>query len=196
VSNSNTLFIDVETSGYSRLNMLDRSDGYKYQIVSIGAIVASSTTWKPIDTFYVEMQWNKTSAWDFGAQNVHHLTREHLEEHGVPEEDGLAMFCEFLLKHYDTSKAITLGGHNVATFDRHFLLNLFKKYDMTLELSGRGIDTHTIGKVLYGTKDSNELFELIGVERAEHNALEDAQLALKIIRQTHKLFKGFTADGI
>ena len=195
MSNPNTLFIDVETSGYSRANMLDRSDGYKYQIVSIGAVVASSTTWKPIDTFYVELQWNKKSAWDFGAQGVHGLTREHLEENGLLEEEGLATFCEFLMKHYDTSKAITLGGHNVATFDRHFILNLFKKYDMTLELSGRCIDTHSIGKVLYGTKDSNELFELLGVERTEHNALEDAQLALKIIRQTRNMFKKLTDDG-
>lgn len=184
----NVLFFDVETSGYSKTNYSDRSNQYQFQIVSIGMIIVSPKTWKALDREYIEIQWNGTSAWDPGAERVHGLSKEYLLENGLPEEDAFDRICEFLVKHFDVAKPITLGGHNVSTFDRHFLLSLFDKYDSTIQVSGRAIDTYTLGKVLYGCDDSTQLFEMLGISRGDHNALEDTELALKAVRLSHNLF--------
>jgi DNA polymerase III epsilon subunit-like protein len=182
------LFLDVETSGYDFDNILDRSGGYRYQIVSIGLIVVSPTTWKVREELYVEIKYNGESFWDKKAEAVHGLTKDYLEENGLDEEEAFLVIAEFLTRHFDVNKPIILGGHNVSTFDRHFLVALFAKYDVKLSLSGRAIDTYSLGRVLFGTNDSTELFEMVGGERVTHNALEDAQLALKVVRMCNKLF--------
>lgn len=186
---SNILFIDVETSGYSKTNFEDRSNKYQFQIVSIGAIVADAKTWKERDRFYVEIQWNGESDWDPSAEKVHGLSKDYLREHGESEEQGFLQICEFILRHFDPAKHITLGGHNVSTFDRHFLIQLFDKYQATIQFSGRAVDTYTLGQVLFGCENSQELFEMLGIARTEHNALEDTQLALKAVRLSSSLFK-------
>jgi DNA polymerase III epsilon subunit-like protein len=186
---SRILFVDFETSGYHKDNYEDRSNKYEYQIVSIGAIVVSSGSWKAIDKFYTEVQWNGESKWDPQAEHIHGLSKQHLAEHGVPEEEALVAFAEFVAKNIDTTKQLTLGGHNVSTFDRHFLVSWFDKYQIPLQLSGRAIDTYTLGKVLFNAENSNELFELVGTTRKSHNALEDVELALKVVRMVSKLFK-------
>jgi len=156
-------------------------------MVSLGMIVVGAD-WRPREKFYTEIQWNGTSDWDPGAQRVHGLSKEHLEAEGVPEETAFLQICEFIATHFDISKPITLGGHNVSTFDRHFLLQLFNKYDAAIQLGGRAVDTYTLGKVLFGCENSNELFEMLGISRGDHNALEDAELALKAVRMSHQLF--------
>lgn len=189
VNSNSILFIDVETSGYDKYNLLDRSGDYKFQIVSIGLIVAStkSPNWKIRDTLYLEIQWNGTSSWDPVAEKVHGLSKADLDANGIPEEEAFDQICHFIMTHFDTNSTILLGGHNVGTFDRHFLLRLFDKYDCTINLSGRTIDTYSIGKVLYGCDNSTELFELMGNTRNAHNALEDAKLAYNIVRLSSQL---------
>ena len=184
---SNILFFDVETSGYSQQNFMDRSDGYNYQIVSIGMIAVDPSTWKPLAEQYTEIKWNGTSKWDKGAQRVHGLTPAYLEDNGVDEEDAFGLICHFLTQWFDVSKPIIIGGVNVSTFDRHFILSLFDKYESQLKLSGRSIDVAAIGTVLFGTTNSDELFEMFGVTRGVHNALEDAQAALTVARKTNRL---------
>ncbi len=182
------LFLDVETSGYSALNLLDRSNNYEYQIVSIGLVVTKPGSWKEIDRHYVEIKWNGSSAWDPGAEKIHKLSKDHLEEYGLIESDAVAEISNFILKHFNPDHQIMVGGHNVSTFDRHFLVSLFNKYGMQIRLSGRAIDTFSVGMTLLNCENSDQLFELIGVTRGEHNALEDTRLALKAIRLTSKLF--------
>ena len=183
------LFFDVETSGYDKINFEDRSGCYKFQIVSVGICIVNPLTWKEIDSFYIEIKWNGYSEWDPGAEKVHKLSQEYLDEHGVDQDEAFVLLCEFIVKHFDANKQITLGGHNVSTFDRHFLIQLFNQYDAQIKLSGRAIDTYTLGKVLFGTDNSDELFEMVGVQRAGHNALEDTRLALKVVRLASTLFK-------
>ena len=188
-NNTKILFVDVETSGYDLTNMLDRTGNGKFQMVSIGAIVASATTLKELDEFYIEFQYMDQCEWSAGAERIHGLTKEHLEQHGVSYEDGFAAFVEFLIKHFDPTRAITLGGHNVATFDRHFVIQLFMHNQAEIQLSGHSVDSYTLGKVLLNANNSNELFEMIGIPRDTHNALEDARASLKAARLVKKLYE-------
>jgi len=183
------LFIDVETSGYDQNNMMDRSGNGLFQMTSLGAVVASINNLKELDTFYVEFKYIEGCAWSEGAERIHGLSKEYLEENGVTYEEGFVQFVQFLTKHFDPSRAITLGGHNVATFDRHFLIRFFEANDAAIQLSGHSVDSYTLGKVLLNANNSNELFEQIGVDRDTHNALEDARASLKAARVVKKLYE-------
>lgn len=188
-NSSKILFIDVETSGYDLHNMLDRSGNGKFQMVSLGAIVASANTLKELDQFYIEFKYMPECVWAPEAERIHKLSKEYLEENGVDYQDGFVELTKFLIKHYDPSRSITLGGHNVSTFDRHFLIQLFNHNDAAIQLSGQCVDSYTLGKVLLNANNSNELFEQVGISRDAHNALEDARASLKAARLVKKLYE-------
>lgn len=183
------LFIDVETSGYDQNNMMDRSGNGTFQMTSLGAIVVNANTLKELDSFYIEFRYIEGCAWSESAERIHGLSKAYLEENGSTYEDGFVQFTEFLVKHFDSSRAITLGGHNVSTFDRHFLIKFFEHNDAAIQLSGHSIDSYTLGKVLLNANNSNELFEQVGIERGTHNALEDARASLKAARLVKKLYE-------
>lgn len=188
-NNSKILFVDVETSGYALNDLMDRTGNGKFQMVSLGAIVASANSLKELDEFYIEFKPLNTCEWSAGAERIHGLSRDYLSEHGVDYETGFISFVEFLVKHFDPSRAITLGGHNVATFDRHFLIRFFEYNEANIQLSGHSVDSYTLGKVLLNANNSNELFEQVGVDRDTHNALEDARASLKTARLVKRLYE-------
>lgn len=183
------LALDLETSGMSFTNLHDPSDGYKYQIVSIGLIVSNVRDYKEEAVLYREIKWNGTSEWNAKAESVHGLTKEYLEESGMAEDDALADVMEFIMEHFDITKPIVLLGHNVGTFDRPFFKEWLAKYDIKLKISHRTLDSFPTGLLSVGAFDSNQLFEYMGFPpRKEHNALEDIRLTLKSFRVIAKLF--------
>ena len=111
------LALDVETSGLNRTE-LDPSIGY--QIVSIGMIMADTTTFTPSDQLYLEIQWNGEAKWDNFAESIHGLSRDYLVKHGLTEEEAVEKIALFLDKHYGTDTAITCLGQNVSRFDVAF----------------------------------------------------------------------------
>ena len=180
------LAIDCETSG-----MTFGDDPSKdYQMVSVALIVSDTTTYQELDSLYLEIKWNGESKWEPKAESIHGLTKEYLEENGVDEEEALADILEFLDKHFDLTKAITLCGHNAANFDKPFLKSLLRRFEVDLKFSHRTIDTFSVGLIAVNAFDSDELFDNMGFPpRKEHNALEDIRLSLKSLRVINKLMK-------
>jgi DNA polymerase III epsilon subunit-like protein len=184
------LAVDLETSGISFQTKLDPSDNYRYQILSIGAIVTDTKDFQPIEKFYIEIKMNGTSEWQMGAERIHGMSEQYLEENGVVEEEALADFVEFVMRHFDMSKPIVLLGHNVSSFDRQFLLSLMKKYDLDFRISSRAIDSATLALVALEARNSDEMFDALGLPpRGKHNALEDIEMTLKVVRVISKLMK-------
>ena len=180
------LAIDCETSG-----MTFGDDPSKdYQMVSVALIVSDTITYQELDSLYLEIKWNGESKWEPKAEAIHGLTKEYLEENGVDEEEALADILEFLDKHFDLTKAITLCGHNAANFDKPFLKSLLRRFEVDLKFSHRTIDTFSVGLIAVNAFDSDELFDNMGFPpRKEHNALEDIRLSLKSLRVINKLMK-------
>lgn len=185
------LSIDAETSGLA-FNSVDPSydskSGAEYQSVSWGMVVADAVTLKPIDKLYVEIKWNGKSEWNDGAEKVHGLSRDYLEENGMSEEDAACEIASFVLEHFDPNKPVVLCGHNVTSFDVFFLRRLLNKFDIMFKTGNRFIDTNSIGFACYGTFNSDDLFDLIGVQRNQHNSLEDAMAALKVVHATRQVY--------
>lgn len=181
------LAVDVETSGLNR-DGLDPSVGY--QIVSIGMIIADTTTFSPIDQLYLEIQWNGEAKWDGFAESIHGLSKEYLLENGLDEESAVEKIALFLDKHYGIDKAISCLGQNVSRFDVAFLRSLLAKYDVPFKFAHRHLDTFSLSMPTIGAFSSDELFKLMGFEdRGKHNALDDAKMALKSVKIISKMWK-------
>lgn len=181
---------DVETSGLS-YNTLDPSDGY--QIVSFGAIIVDAHTLEELDNLYLTCQWNGASTWSDGAEKVHGLSKEYLSEHGLPEDEFVATIAEWLYSYFPpdgdaNERVVKFAGQNFRSFDHYFIKNLFDKYSLPLRAGSRFVDTSTLGYVIFGCYDSDELFKLLGFDsRSSHNALDDARMSLEAIRVARQI---------
>lgn len=182
------LAIDCETSGLSfDQEANDITKGF--QSVSWGIIVSDVKTLKPIDSLYVEIQWNGVDQWTNKAEKVHGLSREYLAENGVTEEQAAEEIAAMIADHFDPEDSIVCLGHNVARFDIPFLKKLLFKYGFEFKFAHRCIDTCGMGIVLLGAYDSQQIFDKLGIKRGEvHNALEDIQATLKAARMIKKMF--------
>lgn len=188
------LSIDVETSGMA-FNADDPSydvdTGETYQIVSIGLIVASAKTFKPVEELYLEIKWDGKSVWSTKAEAVHGLSKEYLEQNGVSPEDAVVAIGNLIADYWGNDVPVCLLGHNVSTFDIWFLKRLLRDFEIHVRFGSRTVDTNAIGLATFGTFNSDDLFALVGAEPrdpAKHNALDDARMALSVCRFTKQLW--------
>lgn len=194
------LVFDTETTGLctnADNPAYNPETGEKHQIVSIGMIVADAQTFETIDELYVEIKWNddsldqreKDPSFGKRAEEIHGLTLEYLEDNGVDEEQAVIMIGEFILKHF-ADENIRTAAHNGATFDVPFLKTLFRKYQIELKFGNRHCDTWSIGFATFETYNSDDLFAECGFDaRGDHNALEDARMALESLKIVRTIFK-------
>jgi len=186
------LALDCETGGVA-LGCDDPSynpkTGEIFPSVSWGFVVLDADTLKEVESLYVEIQVAGDYTWDAGTEKVHGLTREYLKKNGVTEEQAVMQIANLILKYWGPDSYISLLGHNVM-FDKAFLLRLMRRQGIELSFSNRLIDTYPLGWTLFGTYNSDDLFNLLGFkERQEHNALEDIKLTVKAVRRIQKMFK-------
>ncbi len=180
------LVIDCETSGVT----YGDNPAKDCQMVSVGLIVTDIETFKPIEELYLEIRYNGKSKWDWQAEKVHGLTKDYLNKNGVTEIEAAEQIGGLLYEHFGIDNAITLCGHNVASFDVFFLKKLLYANDLQFKFTYRMIDTFSLGIATFGTFLSEGLFEAVGFEkRGKHNALEDARMALEAVRRINMLWK-------
>jgi hypothetical protein len=194
-----SLFIDWETTG------ADFDQGYdhtfeKYQGISLGLVVADNETLEEVDSKYVLIKWNPKYEWTAGAEKVHGLTQEFLEENGVDQEEALADIIEFMLPYFgdsvfspleapEGSAKVCLGGHNI-DFDIAATQALFKLFGLKLHVHHVKLETSGASFIAIGEYRSNVVFEFFNGEvRGKHNALDDARLALGAARGIKQLVK-------
>ncbi len=156
--------------------------------------MADAQTLKPIDKLYVEIKWDGVSAWSDKAEAVHGLSKAYLTEHGMDEEEAACEIGSFILDHFGPSSIVHVAGHNVATFDMFFLRRLMNKFGIMFKTGNRFIDTNSVGFAAFETFTSDQLFDLVGVKRKEHNALEDAMAVLKVLHRTRKMYSILLGD--
>jgi len=181
--------IDCATSGINR----DADNPSKdYQSVSWGIIVASVKDFKPIDGLYTEIKWNGMSKWDPKAEEVHGLSKDYLNKNGVTEAEAAEEIGGLLFEHFGIDVPITLLGHNVVSFDLPFLKKLLHSNDLLFKFSNRHMDTFSLAMGTVQTYNSDDLFDLMGcTKRGIHNALDDANFALKTYQIINKIWKTY-----
>jgi DNA polymerase III alpha subunit (gram-positive type) len=185
------LAMDSETTGlyFNGDNpSVNESTGKHHQAISWGFIVANADTLEAVDKLYIEIKWDGKSDWNAGAEAVHGLSKEHLEQNGVSEEDAMVEIANLILKYWGTTPVVTLG-HNVVTFDLPFLKTAMRRHDIELNFGNRHVDTNGAGFLTFGTYNSDDLFSEAGMpERKQHNAMEDIEFTLESARRIKLLF--------
>ena len=184
------LAMDCETTGLC-FNVdhptYNPDTGERHQSVSWGLVVVDSETMKPVDELYVEIKWNENSIEQrrldpkFGtfAEKVHGLTKAHLDEHGVTEEEAIEQIWAMIGKYWGPTSCISTLGHNVHLFDLDFFKDLFRRHGIPIKFGNRHVDTNGIGWAAFKTYNSDQLFKLIGFDdRGDHNALDDIKMTI------------------
>ena len=183
------LCIDFETTG------LDIREG-KHQPISVGALVVKSDTLEVVDKIYIESRFEVDRfEWQPQAERIHGLSTDHLETQPSMKEAATILFG-FLVKYFKANDRIVIIGHN-PHFDAGCLLLWMKEIGVTIKLSARRLDTFSVGFALFGVEYSDPLFELVGVKRNAHNALEDAEAtvaALQFARKVGEIYKALIDD--
>jgi oligoribonuclease (3'-5' exoribonuclease) len=184
------LAIDTETSGLffgSDDPSYNQKTKQTHQLLSIGLIVVDAITLAPIEELYVEVKWDPSNQWDTGAEKVHGLSRQYLEENGVSTSEAVELIANLLISHWGPSAAIHILGHN-PQFDLAFLRRLLRTEELEFRWGNKMVDTNSIGFVVFNTHNSDDLFESIGAKtRGQHNALEDIRNSLKVVQVTRQL---------
>lgn len=181
------LIIDCETSGLA-YNCDDPSynptTGETFQAVSWGFIVVDAITLKPIQELYLEIKVDKDTTWDIRVDKVHGLTREYLAENGISRPEAVEIIGNLLVDHWGPSSPIHVAGHN-PHFDLAFLRRDLRSEGLDFKFGNKMVDTNSVGFTVYSTHNSDDLFEMVGLPpRKDHNALEDARSALKVLQTT------------
>lgn len=194
------LAIDCETTGLcfnSDSPVSNPTTGEAHQTVSWGIVVADAKTLKPVEDLYVEIKWNSSSViqrnknpnFGVGAEKVHGLTFDYLEENGLDESEAVVAIGNLIMKYWGPKSSIRTLGHNVHTFDMPFLRDLFRRQEIELRFGNRHYDTNSIGFGTVGAFNSDDLFRTMGLaERGAHNALDDAHMALESARRIRALW--------
>lgn len=197
------LVCDWESSG-----LLDTNSSYKTfvegpQGIEIGAILVNLKDFTPLEEFssfvrflggnpntltfsrcaplYAELTWDKK------AEDIHGISIESLEE--APSPYCVAYNLRSMIRRYaKPDDRIMFCGHN-PIFDMYCTKQLMFLGGMTDEIKfhHRMIDTFSLGKFLYNTKSSKDLFKLTSdvVRNGAHRALEDARLTLKSLQKMY-----------
>lgn len=181
------LCIDWETSGAT----WGGDSSKDYQGLSFGAIVFDTETFEPVEKLYREIKFNADKyQWSDGAEKIHGLSREYLEENGVSQEDAATDLLELILKYFGPESKVMFLGHN-PEFDRRFTNQLLGSVEFEfsvervnldfthIQLHHVVLDTSALGFITLGLYKSDLLFEKMGFEdRGDHNALIDAEQTL------------------
>jgi DNA polymerase III epsilon subunit-like protein len=201
------LCVDWETSGA----VFGGDSSQDHQGLSFGAIVANATDFTPVEKLYRMVKFNPEKyKWTDAAEKIHGLTREHLEEYGISQEDAAIDLAQLILKYWGPDSKVMFLGHN-PEFDRRFtnqLLNVIdiefsierenaKRFESWIQLHHVMLDTSALGFITMGLFKSDLLFAELGFPpREKHNALSDAEMTLEVCAVMKELVKmGLAAAG-
>lgn len=183
------LIMDWETTG-AEFGMPPEQIAQKYQGISLGIIVADFDTFEEIESDYIEIQYDPKYVWTQVAEDIHGISRQHLQLHGVSKDDAAVRVLSLILKYWGPTGIIIFGAHNAA-FDMAFLQEqILKPNGVHLEFHQAKLDTAVLGLILLGNGKSDFVFDMLAGNdgRGSHNSLEDARLCLRSLQTAKLLF--------
>ena len=180
------LSIDWETTG-SNFGGVSHID---YQGIAFGAVIFNTETFEPVETLYRELHFDETRyKWTSGAEKIHGLSRAHLAANGMSREEGLTDLLDLIMRYIGPKSKIFALGHNVG-FDIDFTDQLANDFDIQLEWHHVKLETSGAAFIAIGKYKSDDVFEFFTGKTREgaHNALDDALMALEVVRNMRAIF--------
>ena len=197
------LCIDWETTGAK----FGGDSSRDHQGIQFGAIIFRTDTLEEVEHLKCLIKFKADKyVWTEGAQKIHGLTQEYLEQNGVTQEDAAEQLLGLLVKYFPAGVKVMVLGHN-AEFDISFTNQLLRSVGVAFavkwgEVEGADVvipvhhvllDTSSTGFITFGIFKSDALFQQIGFPpRQDHDALEDARMTL----ETAKVIRGLCQAGL
>lgn len=153
----------------------------KHQAITCGAILVDFDTLEEIDRIYMECRVEGKAEWSTAAEKCHGLDYDYVMSQQSMADAATELFGFLVNNGVSSHDYIMMCGHNV-DFDIKCFESWMDHINVKFHLSHRKIDTFPLGFGLFGSLNSDELFSKVGVIRNEHNALEDAEAALNVVR--------------
>jgi DNA polymerase III epsilon subunit-like protein len=178
--------IDWETSGSD----FGGDSSKSYQGISFGAVIFNTETFEPVETLYRELHFDSSKyKWSEDAEKIHGLSQTHLAANGIPRDEALADLLDLILRYIGAESKIFFLGHNVQ-FDIDFTLQLANDFDVQLVPHHVSLETSGAGFIAIGKYRSDDVFEFFTGKTREgaHNALDDALMALEVVRNMRAMF--------
>ena len=183
---------DIESTG---------TDVWEDRIVTFSIIYSESAFHQPI---VLEWLINPGIDIDPGAAEVHGITTEHAQEHGMDPKTALQEIADRL--SVLVSKGIPLVAYNIP-FDATMLWAEFERYGITTccgqeQMFSRSIDPLVIDKACdkyrKGSRKLTDTAKLYGYDLTNaHNSTADVEATLHITRALKKFFKDdFTIEEL
>lgn len=182
--------LDVESTGV---------DFCSSQVIQCGAIFLNEDM-QPAGS----KEWNinyipEKFSWDEVAEEIHGISKEEAQKHGVDPDVFIKEFEQEVVKKYGTTEDIEI--HSIAAnahFDYLMLDALWKEYKQNEAppLSRRVMDITGLALVALGVAGMTTILETLGIDDEEdrrHSALYDAQLHLKVF---HALLTVLRQEGV
>ena len=178
------LVVDVETSGTTWESYEETFK--RFQAISFGAIIAKSDTFEEVATLAFKVQYDPKYGWSPDAEKIHGITKEQLAAEGLSNEEAAAELAGFILDHFGTGK-VMFANHN-PWFDIEAMRQLLEPHGVMPDLHHVVLDTSSIGWVSIGEYKSDKVFGFFNGERQPvHDALDDARMALGVLRGVKQL---------
>lgn len=181
------LVYDWETTGLPPSPSMHMRYDQGAQGIELGAVVLDITQgWKQIAEFSTRVRFMDHVypylTWSDKAETIHGIARRDLESAPGPA-DAYARFENFLSTNFTDGYPILTAGQN-PWFDRYFVEQLALMAERPLpRFSHRMIDATTLGIIMFGIDNSEELFNKVcGVKRDTHTGLQDSILTGTVIR--------------
>lgn len=168
------LCLDFETSGLS---------SKVHQGLQVGAIVLSADFKDRLGECCISVRFDDSRfQWTKEAELINGRRKDDIQRRPSLREGALE-FASFLRQHFDPNIPIVLAAHN-PQFDYDFLKQWLREagVDKEFKISHRQIDTYTLGRVLFDCRNSDELFQHVGIIRGDHDACEDVEAVVRILQ--------------
>lgn len=174
------LCLDFETTG----SIFGGDSTAVYQGISFGAAIFNLKDFTIVEELYREIKFDETKyKWNSNVERIHGLTREHLAEHGIDQEQAAVDLVSMLIKYFAIDEPIYFLGHH-ADFDISFMKQLCEPYGIMPQIAITKLDTASTGLIMFGIHKSDELFDFLALpKRSTHNALEDVRLTIEACRR-------------
>src|SRR6185295_19163940 len=151
-------------------------------LISIGACRVDD----PEAAFYAELWPVPGVPWDAATERIHGLTAQHLAEHGVPPEEALRTFADWIASAAAGARPVMLGFK--AAFDWLFVADAFQRYLARNPFGIAPLDLKALYMGRLGIERWAETSKKFVVRRLAvtlphtHNALDDARMQAEVAR--------------
>lgn len=178
------LCIDWETSGSD----FDGDSTVDHQGIAFGAAIFKLDTFEIVDKMkrYVKFNAQKYK-WTTQAEKIHGISRDFLNENGISQKEAAEDLANLVFAYFGPAPKVMVLGHNV-DFDIAFTKQLLVPYDVMFKIHHVKLDTSVCGLIAFGKFKSDELFEMVGLEkRGDHDPLQDVEYTIELAKSIRLL---------